>query len=50
MLSLVIPDSFLNSCVREGISIDTAEELAQEFRFEFGRFPLVYGEVLEVLE
>ena len=46
----MIPDSFLNSYVREGISIEAAEELTQEFRLEFGRFPLVYGEAPGFLE
>ncbi len=50
MLSLMIPDSFLNSCVKEGIGTDTAKELAKEFKIEFGRFPIVYREVLEAIE
>lgn len=50
MLSLMIPDSFLNICIEHGIDPDAAEELTQDFLREFGRFPQRYSEALEVLE
>jgi hypothetical protein len=50
MLSLVIPDSFTESCFAHGLDRDATNDLAQEYLIVFGEYPRSYGEALGALE
>ncbi|MHB1708783.1 MAG: hypothetical protein ACYCT2_04825 [Thermoplasmataceae archaeon] len=45
-----IPEEFFSSCRKYLIDDETARKLAEQFRQEFARLPVNFGEVLEVLE
>ena len=45
-----IPPEIFQKCVNRGLNTSQTEKLAEEFFREMGRYPLSFGELLEVLE
>ena len=45
-----IPPAIFQKCSNRGLNTRQIEKLADEFFREMGRYPLSFGELLEVLE